>query len=157
MADGHVAAAWPYYDNPELEPGPKAVPYTHRGWRETGPDSRTIIELIKRFVRKCRVVHNDLCIYGPPNRLEPLRRSLRLSTTTRHAALCASSGSKTRPSRYSQRGMMMTCTLNMHTCKIGTHSTPTPPCSQSRPPSSAPMTCANVEAILRERRTNCYG
>ena len=65
----HVAAAWHHYEEEkhmELQERwsePKAEAYRHRGWRELGPDSRMVIELCRRLRRRCRIIHDDVCIY----------------------------------------------------------------------------------------------
>ena len=64
VAGGFVAAVFDHYEGEEeCHDEPKAWPYKEAGWRELGPDSRMIIELCRRLGRRCRVIHNDVCIY----------------------------------------------------------------------------------------------
>ena len=60
-----VAATHYHYDGEDEDRWnePKAAPYTHAGWRELGPNSAMIIELCRRLGRRCRIIHNDICIY----------------------------------------------------------------------------------------------
>ena len=60
-----VAAAHHHYEGEDEEcwNEPKAAPYTHAGWRELGPNSAMVVELCRRLGRRCRIIHNDTCIY----------------------------------------------------------------------------------------------
>jgi hypothetical protein len=60
-----VAAAHHHYEGEDEEcwNEPKVAPYTHAGWRELGPNSAMVVELCRRLGRRCRIIHNDTCIY----------------------------------------------------------------------------------------------